>query len=361
MSSSRTSTPRGANAKVSYVRATPERVLEKKVASAQRAGATMTEKHVVDLTTSLPDKVLGKGALALHIGQDDGITRQLVIHRPIGTDPKATESDWALSTKAQISGFLEVKGNPYHQKTQEAVSKIKLTAALEAGVLIENADGLIAYPGGELREDGLKKAGELANMHGKIQGCTKLAPTFVYATPTVQEGERNFLNFCADDPEVQKELATATKQHDAHVTKDPATGAVQAMPPYLKGVPPKHLLEVVLDVIRTGSYDAATWDPIKVTPKTKDSPFTVWKYSAGNIPQDKMVKLKDEIFKHAKLVKELNALIPRGKEAVAAETKEQLAARRAKEAEVSSAVHDVNEAEKFKKELPVASPPTPMI
>jgi len=334
--------------------------LEKKVASAQRAGATMTEKHVVDLTTNLPDKVLGKGSLALHIGQDDGITRQLIIHRPVGTDPKATESDWALSTKSQIAGFLEAKANPYHQKTQEAVSKIKITAALKAGVLVENADGLITYPGGELREDGLKKAGDLAEMHDKIQGCKKFAPTFVYATPSVQEGERNFLNFCAGDPEVQKQLVLATKQHDAHVTKDSATGGVQVMPPYLKGIPPKHLLEVVLEVIRTGSYDAAAWDPVKVFPKVKDSPFTVWKYSKGNTPQDKMSKLKDEILKHAKLLKELNALIPRGKEAVAAETKEQLAARQAKEVEVSNAVHDVNEAEKFKKEFPVASPPVPM-
>jgi len=360
MSNSRTQTPRGASAKVPYVRPTLERTLEKKVAAAQRAGATMTEKHVVDLTTSLPDKVLGKGSLALHIGQDDGITRQLIIHRPVGTDPKATESDWVLSTKAQISGFLEAKANPYHQKTQEAVSKIKISAALKAKVLIENADGQITYPSGELREKGLKDAGDIAEMHGKVQGCKKFAPTFVYATPSVQEGERTFLNFCATDPEVQKELALATKQHDAHVTKDPATGGTQVMPPYLKGVPPKHLLEVVLEVIRIGSYDAAKWDPVKVVPKVKDSPFTVWKYSNGNIPQDKMAKLKEEILKHAKLFKELNALIPRGKEAVAAETKEQLTARQAKEAEVSNAIHDVNEAEKFKKEFPVASPPTPM-
>lgn len=359
MSNNRTQTPRGANAKIPYVRPTPERILEKKVASAQRAGATMTEKHVTDLVTDLPEKVLGVGSLVLHIGQDEGITRQMVMHRPIGTDPKATMSDWVLSTKAQIPGFLEEKANPYHQKTQEAVSKIKLNAALKAKILVENADGQITYPGGELREDGLKKAGELAEAHGKIQGCKKWAPTFVYATPSVQEGERNFLNFCADNAQVQKDILAASKQHDAHVTTDPATGATQVMPPYLKGIPPKQLLAVVLDVVRTGSYDAAKWDPVKEIPKTKESPFTVWKYSAGNVPQDKMATLKDKILKHAKLKKELNGLTPRGKEAIAAETKEQLAIRQAKDAELSAAVHEVNEAEKFKKELPVASVPKP--
>jgi len=330
--------------------------LEKKLASAQKAGAILSERVIVDLSTST-SAALGKGAMILHIGQTDGLTKQLAIHRPIGTTPKATEADWVMSPKAQIPGFIEGRENPFYKKTSEAVSNIKLTAAKAAGVLKENPDGRITYPDGTIRDEGLKKATELAEEHRKVQGAKIFTPTFTYGPPNVQKGERDYLNFVANNPEVQAKIHDAARQHDAYETQDPSTGQTQIALGYLSGIPEDSVQMVIMDVVRTGSYNAAKWDLLKVKPLVKDSPFASWAYSEGNMPQDKMNALKDTIQAHTKLRKEYHALTPQGKAAVAAETADQKKIRAAKLVELNKAVHDVNEAEKFKFELPKASRP----
>jgi len=343
---------RSGNAKgTSYTPPSAERKLEKKLAAAERDCHLLTETPVTGLSVKVNENNLGKGAMIVHMGQMDGFTAQLAIHRPIGNIPSEVASDWALSNKTSI-GNLIGQGNPFEKKTQQRVGEIKLALGLKTGTLINNDTGKVCYPDGTIREQMLARCRDLHDIHKSVEGGKPMRPIFVYGSTAVMTQEMNYLNALANSPELKAAIDTETLQYREHETKDPITGQSQVTMKWAKGIPPAQLPIVLMEVITTGHYDAAKWDQVKVLPAQKPDPFAVWGYKEGLIPQDRIVELSKYLDIYAKLRKEHNVLLPQGQKAKDAETAEQKAIRLAKHEELQQAAKHVNNVEKFKFKLP---------
>ena len=343
---------RAGNAKgTNYTPPSAERKLEKKLAAAERDCHLLTETPVTGLSVKVNENNLGKGAMIIHMGQMEGFTAQLAIHRPIGNVPSEVVTDWALSNKTSI-GNLIGQGNPFEKKTQQRVSEIKLAHGLKTGTLKNNDAGAICYPDGTVREKMLAKCRELHDIHKSVEGGKPMRPIFVYGSTAVMTQEMNYLNALATSPELKAAIDTETLQYREHETKDPITGQSQVTMDWAKGIPPEQLPIVLMEVITSGHYNATKWDKVKVLPAQKPDPFAVWGYKDGFVPQDRIVELSKHLENYAKLRKEHNVLLPQGQKAKDAETGEQKATRLAKHEELQQAAKLVNNVEKFKFKLP---------
>jgi hypothetical protein len=352
MSGSSRNISRAGNAKgTNYTPPSAERKLEKKLAAAERDCQLMTATPVTGLKVEVNEKVLGDGAMILHIGQVGGLTAQMVIHRPIGNAPIDVVSDWALSNKTSISNLIG-QGNPFEKKTQQIVTELKINHGLKAGTLIKNESGFIAYPDGTVRDTMLTRCRELHDTHKSVEGGKPLRPIFVYGSTAVMQQEMDFLNSLAAAPGLEATVDAETVQYREYETKDPVTGQSQVTMNWAKGIPHEQLPIVLMEVITLGKYDSAKWDKVKVLPEQKPHPFTIWGYKQGDVPQDKIVELSKAIDNYAKLKKEHNVLLPKGQKERNSETAEQKVSRLAKHEELQQAAKLVNNVEKFKRKLP---------
>jgi len=353
MSASSKNISRTGNAKGNqYAPPSTERKLEKKLAAAERGSALMTEQPVVGLSAKLKDKDLGKGAMVFHIAQQDGSSAQMLIHRPIGNTPDAVATDWALTPKGLVDNFLGGAVNPFEKKTTERVTKIKIDYGIAGGFLKRNTAGLITYPDGVVRNVALDECRTLFEIHKSIEGGEPMSPSFCYGSLSVYNAESNYLNALVNSPDVLAAIEKETASYRSHETRDPVTGQAQVTMKWASGIPKEQLLTVFMEVVTTGSYNAAKWDPIKENPPKKADPFSVWGYTGGSIAQDKLDILKKALLEFAKLRKEHNVLLPQGQKAKDDETAEQKATRIAKHGEMQKAAQTVNKAEKFGFKLP---------
>jgi len=277
-----------------YTAPTTEQKLAKKLASLEKGCLLLTDKTVHGLSTSVNEKELGKGTVILHLGQTDGFTAQMAIHRPIGSVPDALVSDWALTPKAMIGNFLGAE-NPFEGKTQKRVTKLKLDVGLEAGVLMKNTAGEICYPDGSVREKILADARAMHDLHAKVDGGKVMKPIFVYATSAHAKAEADYLNTLAKSNALKVAIDTETLPYREHETMDPVTGQKQVTMKWARGIPPSVLPQVLMDVILTGRYDSDRWDKLKVEDPKKSAPVAVWGYSSGSIPPDKLTNLTDKL------------------------------------------------------------------
>lgn len=281
----------------------------------------------------------------------------MVMHRPIGNTPDGLASDWAFTSKGQLVHFIGGATNPFEKKTAERVSAIKVDFGIQKGLLKRASDGRIMYPNGTVRNVALDECRVLHDIHKSVEGGAPMTPIFVYGGIEVQGFESAYLNALANSPEVQAAIAKETVSYRAHETKDPVTGQAQVTMKWANGLPADQLLTVLMDVITTGSYNAAKWDPIKEIAPKKADPFATWGYTEGAIPQDKLAVLKKNLLEYAKLRKEHNVLKPQGAKAVQEETDQNKTDRRNKHNEMQKAAQAVNASEKFGFTLPQIKAP----
>jgi hypothetical protein len=330
--------------------------LEKKLVAAERSSQLMTEQTINGLSAKLNENDLGKGAMVFHIAQQGGIATQMLVHRPIGNTPDAVATDWALTPKGLIGNLLGGVENPFEKKTGERVSALKVEHGIAASLLKRNAAGLITYPDGTVRAVALDECRKLFDIHKSVEGGEAMTPAFCYGSIAVYAAETAYLNSLAKSPELQDAIQKETLSYRMHETRDPVTGQSQVTMKWASGIPREQLLTVFMEVISTGQYNAAKWDPIKEYPSKKTDPFAIWGYDKGVIPADKLDILKKALLEYAKLRKEHNVLMPQGQKAKDSETAEQKATRIAKHNEMQKAANAVNKAEKFGFKLPVIVP-----
>jgi len=329
-----------------YVAPTAERRLEKKLAAVEKSSLVLTEKPVAGLTTRVNEKELGKGAMVIHMGQTDGNTIQLAIHRAIGSVPNALATTWNITPKSQISTLLGAK-NPFEGKTQQRVSALKVEYGVSQKVLLKNPDGQITYPDGVIRDVALADARKFSELHASVEGSKTLKPAFLYGGPAVATAELRYLNTLAQSQELQAKIDSETAPYLSYETKDPVTGQTQVAMSWAEGLPPEQLPIVLMDVITTGSYNASKWDVLKEKPARKSTPFSVWGYVEGHVPPDKLARLKEMLLEYAKIRKDYNLSVPQGQKAELAETNDQKAKRLSLHVDLQMAVKRVNEAERF--------------
>lgn len=342
----------GNAAKGTYMAPSKERALEKKLVAVERRSKLVTDEEEKGLEVKIKD-IYGDGAVSIQIAQEDRSVVQLLVHRELGTTPIETNDSWALSNKSQATTFAEARKNPYEAKAQQSVKELKTNYALLEGLLLKDEKGQLCYPGNLGIREKLLGEGRQAHVdHKKVQGAVPLVPTFAYCSPAVQEAEVKLLNGYALDQELNDNIDKSVSLFRSYKVQDQATGLTQHTPDYLKGIPKESLADVLVDVLKTGNYNAPKWDPIKVLHIQKEDPYVNWGYEPGNIPQIEMKALHTAIAEHAKALKAYEDSKPKGKEAKAKETAADKEDRAQKHQAMQAAAKKVNIAEKFEYKLP---------
>jgi hypothetical protein len=326
--------------------------MEKKLAASEKKQALLTDAVIPGMVTSVNEKVYGEGAIVIHMGQEKGLASQLILHRSLGNVPSAQETNWYLSTKTVARNISSDKGNPYQEKTQEAVSKLKVDFGLSQALLKKNSTGQICYPDGTVRETVLSKARDYAEIHAKCEGGKPLVPTFAYAIPEVQKLEIAYLNGLAESKVVVDKITEVTKLWQSWEAADPHTGEKLAPMAWAEGIPAKSINVVLLDVIRTGSYNKDKWDLLKEKPAKKVSPFSAWGYMPGNYPAEHHRKLLEALDKFAAARKEYN-ISKQSKD----DSPEHVAQKQSLHDNFQKEAKNVNSAEKFEYKPHVAYDP----